>query len=203
MFRSHSTPVSEGTTLVDPDDIDSDSFQREIVFDTYRAVHSDFYEWEQAYDSQQIESLCHDSSESEWEAMLTEEDPPEIADPRDYISNESGEVSISFASINLDGKWRTFEMRHSVIEAPRLDPMPDYEACTPSSTSLSRRRYEVGFDESARFIPFLDDERFAWKDYLELFPQFEWESHRRESDPDGKKKSTYLHCLLCLSDSYP
>lgn len=185
MSQSRSTPVPEGATLSNPVDIDSDSFQREIVFDTYRSAHADFYAWEQVYSSQSIESLWREPSESELEMTLAEEYPPETADARDYFSNGNGEVDTTLASINFNGDFETIEMKHNVIKAPRLDPTPNYEACTPSSISLGRRRHEASFDECALFIPFVDDDRFSWQEFLEVFPRLEWE-YRHESDTDGE-----------------
>lgn len=138
-----------------------------LVQTIFRAVWNEFYDWEQKYSQEAINSL---------------------AGPIPTKMARNSIVEIVNKNLELTNENNAFSEDSTIIEAPKLkfSPYPTYEACTPLSGNIWKG------DDSPHmpFVPYADEPNFKHVEYSLAYDDFDWQNGNR--DPDRQYITTSI-----------
>lgn len=157
---------------------------KERVLAVYRDVWDEFYNWEQVECTDKIKELL--SSGSPDSKHHQDLEPCEVDTEADtsissssysiMIHDENGAVSCTRVSAE------TLPLN------PSIDPHPRYQMCTPISRSIFWEQDALDEEQSVRFFPYADEDRWNIVEYLDEFessPLLVWDDM---TDPDRERK---------------
>ncbi|KAL5514251.1 hypothetical protein ACEPAG_2339 [Sanghuangporus baumii] len=162
---------------------EEDEVVTSLIISIYHDVWNEFYVWEQGYCASEIHSLQRDVNKAEsLDSELTD-----IVSPQSFFSN----ASVSPDSLHLEYPSEKVERRDDAaalvdykmvhLKAPKLNPTPCYESCSPISTSVF-----AGDDpDDMSFVPF-PGSNFDSTGYRNHHERFAWENERLGPDIEEK-----------------
>lgn len=157
------------------------------VLSTYRDVWNDFYEWEQKYSTEVIKSLVHpgqnDCAQQKTKGKEKSLDNEESVDPDSLTLNWPNSRTLRRAyptdRVTSIHAQPLIERPEIIIEAPRHEPSPIYEACVP----IVRNTFTGDDPDNLTFFPFpVNDKKFNLADYLDQYASLAWQA--RDMGPD-------------------
>ncbi|KAL5476903.1 hypothetical protein ACEPAI_3089 [Sanghuangporus weigelae] len=168
-----------------------------LITSVYHDVWDEFYAWERDYCASEIHSLQRDITKTDASGEYLESELTDIVSPHSFFSD----ASISPDSLHWEYPSEKVERRDDVtalvdykmvhLKAPKLNPTPCYESCSPMSTSVF-----AGDDpDDMPFVPF-PGSNFDFTGYRNHHERFAWENARL--DPD--KETIILESIRRLSN---
>ena len=194
MLSDNDSPTPSESSLPGPseDSEEKPALTREILISTYRTVWDQFYKWEKTYCEDALRPFSQiplRTNREDEEILHTRVDIEDYrrAWPVHAVSVAEEDCGVVKVENMKTGGVETFE--ECTIVCPELEPVPVYEACTPSNINVGPRRYDLLEWETLRFFPYLDNPRFTETEKMKLASYFEhgyfqWTAWDECTDPD-------------------
>lgn len=170
---------------------------KELVLCVYREVWDEFHTWERATAERAIEELSEDLDALS--SALNHGEPTTASLIADYAPTEPRQESIRGKKCSYNDLFLVTTFGGiapisrtgpaTVVRAPEMKAYPEYEFCTPSKTSIGRRRYQTLEHEILSFFPTVENPSFNREEFADEFEWFAWQREGR--DPTSGMSSNF------------
>lgn len=172
-------------------DRDLSSEAHRIILETYRAVWTEFYEWEPTYSTQILRSLASGSPSQLAAEDYGLEDSDWCLETSNVTSKDLDDEAMQFDVWQWTDEGTVQHLvtppAESITPTGKATPHPRYEACTPCHSLIDGglRGNRGGSSSCCEFIKYAGQPGFDERGYLKAFYSVGWQE-QPWCDPDCK-----------------